>query len=118
VLAGGHRSGAFRPASSRAGPFALGTYSRTVTHPDPVVIVVVVVVVTMVVTPLHSGMPPVETGRKDMQAGEMDGDMDPTLGRLLQCSQQVRLKLSRRPKPHGCAEPAIGIGKCILQDAT
>jgi hypothetical protein len=54
--------------------------------------VVVVVVVTMVVTPLHSGTPPVKTGRKGMQAGEISGDMGLTLGRLLQCSQQVRLK--------------------------
>jgi len=70
------------------------TYSRTETHPDPVVIVVVVVVVTKVMAPAHSGTLPVGTGRKSVQAGEMDGDMEPTLGRLLQCSQQVRLKLS------------------------
>lgn len=57
---------------------------------------VVVVVVTMVVTPLHSGTPPVKTGRKGMQAGETSGDMGLTLGRLLQCSQQVRLKPCRR----------------------
>ena len=31
-----------RPASSRAGPFASETYSRTQLHPDLVVIVVVV----------------------------------------------------------------------------
>lgn len=93
------------PPHSRAGPFASGTYSRTETHPDPVVIVVVVVVVAMVSAPADSDAYLVETGLWYMRAGAISGDMVPTLGRLLQCSQQVRLKLLKAvPRRVGTVE--------------
>lgn len=65
-----------RPASSRAGPFASETYSRTETHPDPVVIVVVVeVMVATVMAPANSDAHPVLTGFWNMRAGAISGDM-------------------------------------------
>ena len=65
-----------RPASSRAGPFASETYSRTETHPDPVVIVVVVVIVAArVMTPADSDAHPAKTGFWNMRAGAISGDM-------------------------------------------
>jgi len=65
-----------RPASSRAGPFASETYSRTQLHPDLVVIVVVVVVVVArVMAPADSDAYPVRTGCWYLRAGAIDGDM-------------------------------------------
>ena len=65
-----------RPASSRAGPFASETYSRTQLHPDLVVIVVVVVVVVArVMAPADSDATPAWTGCWNMRAGAMEGDM-------------------------------------------
>ena len=65
-----------RPASSRAGPFASETYSRTQLHPDLVVIVVVVVVVVArVMAPADSDAHPVQTGLRNMRAGAISGDM-------------------------------------------
>ena len=65
-----------RPASSRAGPFASETYSRTQLHPDLVVIVVVVVdVVARIMAPADSDAHPVWTGLWNLRAGAMDGDM-------------------------------------------
>jgi hypothetical protein len=53
---------------------------------------VVVVVVAMIDAPVHGDTRPVFTGWENMRAGAIWGDMGLTLGRLLQCSQQVRLK--------------------------
>ncbi|PXV52843.1 hypothetical protein SAMN04487785_106255 [Dyella jiangningensis] len=52
----------------------------------------------MVSAPADNGTRPAKTGAWNMRAGALSGDMDPTLGRLLHCSQQVRLKPSGHPK--------------------
>gem|GEM_PF-1288882 len=66
-------------------------YSRTDTHPEPVVVVVVIVAMDM--APAHGSLLPVLTGAGNLRAGMSIDDMAPTLEAMLHCSQQVQLKL-------------------------